>query len=192
LNKFLITRCVLLAKMFITRTFYNLIKYKTFIPYRAKIYIDPKIDKIYWGRGYGFSPIMDSSKIIRNWPISKKVEFVSHSYKFQRCYKHFVLGLNWIESGVNDFSEIEVRNRYKNLDYIYEKIKTDHRFSKKFSPWVGIGIDKSIYFLAGGNHRISISIITGIPFKAYVGWINLESKSYYHELRRRKKTKRNV
>ena len=81
-------------------------------------------------------------------------------------------------------SKVDIIERYKKLNNIFEEIKREGKFNQEFKPIVHIGPEGKLYFEHGGGmHRISIAYILKVPFEAQIGCVHVTAIPHLYKLR---------
>jgi len=194
------------------RDIYNKLNYGIDAPqYCERIWVNPlTCSQCITGLGGKYS-----GKIINTtWPPpSARIMNILEQPKILACYKHWVQGVPWEETGIFQFLFEKIQNhpkkcfddcydletikmRYAKLDIIFEEVKNELRIKTctEIDPWFfrekdgiyfHIGPDGSLFFGDGGCHRFAMALVLGLNnIPAKLGCIH---KSSLHLLPLRRK-----
>ena len=204
---------------------YNIIKYGPFAPrYEEIIWVDPRavtrgfsdntLKKVFQVS----SRNQFSGKVIEFcWPSEQAYEISKAPnncfendgiwIKLNSCIEHWVNGLSWEETGIYKYIEARrkmrgknnqldhIVRRYKNLDRIFEQVKSEGRlrvtaeierdnYLKGSEAIIHVGPGGEPFWGGGSCHRFAIAYILTLPFPAQIGLVHASAIKYLNVFRK--------
>lgn len=140
--------------------------------------------------------------IVTQWP-GDSIQLLSEMPKYSYCYRHWVDGLSWKDSGAFDYtlqkiSEsttgrydglstlADVEKRFEILDKVFDLTQkanslmpqgdlVENNFRERGGILIHIGPDGAPYFAGSGYHRFAIAKILNLRFPAQVGCVHIDA-----------------
>lgn len=151
----------------------------------------------------------DSGKVMASWPDTAPLP-ITELLTVKACLAHWRDGLSWEETGIVERmmaaiaergkvdrlrSLEDIRQRYLELDVIYEGVKREGRLRPRASLIAGnfreeggmlvhIGPGGTPYFGGRGNHRLAMMLASGLQYvPAQLGCVHIDAIATLQRLR---------